>query len=70
MTGEQLQSLREEAGLTRIELAQRMGLPGKTPQRQNERIYDFESGRRKILSHTEVLIRMILKKEAVAQAQE
>jgi transcriptional regulator with XRE-family HTH domain len=63
MTGEELQRLREDAGITRTELAQKMGLPGRTPQRQNERIYDLESGRRNILSHTEVLIRKILKKE-------
>lgn len=63
MTGKELKLLRENAGLTRTELAQKMGLPGSTPQRQNLRIYDYESGRRNILSHTEVLIRMILKKE-------
>lgn len=63
MTGERLKRIREEAGLSRTELAQKMGLPGSTPQRQNLRIYDYESGRKRITPQMALLIEMILEKE-------
>lgn len=63
MTGEKMKSLREKAGLTRLEMATKMGLTGAIPHRLQQRIYDFESGRRNISSQIGTLIEMIFEEE-------
>jgi transcriptional regulator with XRE-family HTH domain len=63
MTGEEMKLLREKAGLTRLEMAEKMGLVGTAPHRLQQRIYDFESGRRNIGPQMGTLIEMILEEE-------
>lgn len=69
MTGEKMKLLREKAGLTRLEMAEKMGLIGTIPHRLQQRVYDFESGRRNISSQMGTLIEMILEEET-EQARE
>ena len=59
-----MKKLREDAGLSRLEMAEKMGLTGKTAMSLQQRIYDFESGRRKISPQMATLIEMIFEEEA------
>lgn len=63
MTKEKMRLLREKAGLTRLEMAEKMGLTGAIPHRLQQRVYDFESGRRKISPQIGILIEMIFEEE-------
>ena len=62
MTGEELKEMRVRAGLSRTELGVKIGYTGE-PKRINNRVYDFEVGRRAIGTATATLLRILLENQ-------
>ena len=59
MNGQELKQLREASGMTRTELGLKMGF-SEDKKKANKRIYEYESGARKIVRSNETLFRLLL----------